>query len=198
MNRRYSWLLLSHSLLMDYYGRFKPIITGPLMMLVCMVIVASMLVRYGSPCFGPATQSVNFKFVNTAAGNTVVAFFILYMIASGASIAALLRSYQNEILPINIRDRGTALSTSTNSFVNSGLVCIYHKPWMWHHGKSLRFWRHKNCHVYCHFLISPKDMRSYRRSIFSSCRIIVGLSFSIRRPVATDWYSDMGWRVDLR
>lgn len=109
---------VSLTLLMDYYGRRKPIIIGPFLMGVCMIVVASMLVRYGSPHFDATTQSVNFNFVNTAAGNTAVAFMFLYMITFGASIAALPWTYQNEIFPINARGRGTALSTSTNWFVN--------------------------------------------------------------------------------
>lgn len=109
---------LSLTLLMDYYGRRKPIIIGPFLMGICMIVVASMLVQYGSPHFDAITQSVNFNFVNTAAGNTAVAFMFLYMITFGASIAALPWTYQNEIFPINARGRGTALSTSTNWFVN--------------------------------------------------------------------------------
>lgn len=61
---------------------------------------------------------VDFNIVNTAAGNTAVAFMFLYMITFGASIAALPWTYQNEVSPINARGRGTALSTSINWFVN--------------------------------------------------------------------------------
>lgn len=109
---------VSLTLLMDYYGRRKPIIIGPFLMGICMIVVASMLIGFGAPHFNATTQSVDFNFANTAAGNTAVAFMFLYMITFGASIASLPWTYQNEVFPINARGRGTALSTSTNWFVN--------------------------------------------------------------------------------
>lgn len=109
---------LSLTLLMDFYGRRKPIIIGPFLMGICMIIVASMLVGYGSPTFNKVTQSVDFNFVDTAAGNAAVAFMFLYMVTFGASFASLPWAYQNEVFPINARGRGTALSTSVNWFVN--------------------------------------------------------------------------------
>jgi sugar porter (SP) family MFS transporter len=109
---------LSLTLMMDYYGRRKPIIIGPFLMGVCMVIVASMMIGFGSPTFDSTTQSVVFNFSDTAAGNTAVAFMFLYMVTFGASIASLPWTYQNEVFPINARSRGTALSTSVNWFVN--------------------------------------------------------------------------------
>lgn len=48
---------VSLTLLMDFYGRRKPIIIGPFLMGLCMIVVASMLVRYGSPHFNATTQS---------------------------------------------------------------------------------------------------------------------------------------------
>ncbi|CAL5871960.1 uncharacterized protein PFLUO_LOCUS6217 [Penicillium psychrofluorescens] len=109
---------ISLTLLMDFYGRRKPLIIGPTLMGICMIVVASMMVGYGSPFFNEATQEVEFNFVNTAAGNAAVTFMFLYMITFGASIASLPWTYQNEVFPINARGRGTALSTSVNWFVN--------------------------------------------------------------------------------
>jgi uncharacterized protein YacL len=98
---------------------FRPeFIIGPFLMGLCMIVVASMLVRYSSPHFNATTQSVDFNFVNTAAGNTAVAFMFLYMMTFSASIAALTWTYQNEVFSINARGRGTTLSTSTNWFIN--------------------------------------------------------------------------------
>ncbi|KAJ5801943.1 uncharacterized protein N7503_004393 [Penicillium pulvis] len=108
----------SLTLLMDVYGRRKPLIIGPILMGICMIIVASMLVGFGAPYFDSATQEMKFNFADGAAGNTAVAFMFLYMVTFGASMASLPWTYQNEVFPINARGRGTALSTSVNWFVN--------------------------------------------------------------------------------
>lgn len=108
----------SLTLLMDFYGRRKPLLIGPTCMGICMIIVGSMLVGFGSPHFNKVTQAVEFTFQNHAAGNTAVAFMLLFMVFFGAFFAALPWTYQNEVFPINARGRGTALSTCTNWFVN--------------------------------------------------------------------------------
>lgn len=108
----------SLTLLMDFYGRRKPIMIGPTAMGVCMIVVGSMLVGFGSPHFNATTQAVEFTFVNKAAGNAAVAFMLLYMVSFGAFFSALPWTYQNEVFPINARGRGTALATCTNWFVN--------------------------------------------------------------------------------
>lgn len=108
----------SLTLLMDVYGRRKPLMIGPTGMGICMIIVGSMLVGFGSPHFNEVTQAVEFSFTNIAAGNTAVAFMLLFMVFFGAFFAALPWTYQNEVFPINARGRGTALSTCTNWFVN--------------------------------------------------------------------------------
>ncbi|KAJ5729689.1 uncharacterized protein N7483_004197 [Penicillium malachiteum] len=108
----------SLTMLMDVYGRRKPLIIGPILMGICMIIVASMLLGYGSPYFDSATQELKFNFVDKNAGNAAVTFMFLYMVTFGASMASLPWTYQNEVFPINARGRGTALSTSVNWFVN--------------------------------------------------------------------------------
>lgn len=109
---------ISLTLLMDFYGRRKPLIVGPILMGTCMIVVASMMIGYGSPFFNEVTQEVEFNFANTAAGNAAVTFMFLYMITFGATMASLPWTYQNEVFPINARGRGTALATSVNWFVN--------------------------------------------------------------------------------
>lgn len=108
----------SLTLLMDFYGRRKPLMIGPTCMGICMIIVGSMLVGFGSPHFNKVTQAVEFTFQNNSAGNAAVAFMLLFMVFFGAFFAALPWTYQNEVFPINARGRGTALSTCTNWFVN--------------------------------------------------------------------------------
>lgn len=108
----------SLTLLMDFYGRRKPLMIGPTCMGICMIIVGSMLVGFGSPHFNKVTQAVEFTFQNSAAGNAAVAFMLLYMVFFGGFFAALPWTYQNEVFPVNARGRGTALSTCTNWFVN--------------------------------------------------------------------------------
>ncbi|OJJ42605.1 hypothetical protein ASPZODRAFT_76671 [Penicilliopsis zonata CBS 506.65] len=114
------FLVASYSLtmLMDVYGRRLPIIIGPTLMGICMIVVASMLIAFGSPHFNATTQAVEFNFADVDAGNTAVAFMFLYMIAFGALFSALPWTYQNEVFPLAARGRGTALSTCTNWFVN--------------------------------------------------------------------------------
>lgn len=108
----------SLTILMDFYGRRKPLIVGPSSMGVCMIIVASLLLGFGSPHFNPITQAVEFKFKNVSAGNAALAFMFLYMVFFGCFFAALPWTYQNEVFPLNARGRGTALATCTNWFVN--------------------------------------------------------------------------------
>ena len=90
---------VSLTLLLDTYGRRKPIFcgrtttakslryrhlltvachyAGPLLMGLCLSVVGAMLVAYGSPHFDYVTSAVQFTFENAAAGNAAIAFMFL-------------------------------------------------------------------------------------------------------------------------
>ncbi|KAL6242231.1 high affinity glucose transporter [Rhinocladiella similis] len=108
----------SLTIMIDYYGRRKPIFIGHASMGTCLVIVGSILVGFGSPRFDQVTQAVQFTFQNGSAGNTAVAFMFLFQVCFGAFSSSVPWTYQSEIYPVIARARGTALSTATNYFTN--------------------------------------------------------------------------------
>ena len=108
----------SLTLLLDFYGRRKPIFLGPLCMGLCLVMVGSMLVGFGSPHFDQVTQAVQFTFQNANAGNSAVAFMFLFQFFFGALSSSVPWTYQSEVFPIIARARGTSLSVASNYFTN--------------------------------------------------------------------------------
>lgn len=109
---------VSLTVMIDYYGRRKPIFLGPLCMGVCLLVVASLLLTYGSPHFDQLTQSVQFTFEDVSAGNAAIAFMFLFQFFFGALSSSIPWTYQSEVFPVIARARGTALSTAGNYFTN--------------------------------------------------------------------------------
>ena len=109
---------VSLTLMIDYYGRRKPIFLGPTCMGACLLAVGSLLVSYGSPHFDQTTQAVQFTFKNVSAGNAAVAFMFLFQTFFGALSSSIPWTYQSEVFPVIARARGTALSTAANYFTN--------------------------------------------------------------------------------
>lgn len=109
---------VSLTIMTDHYGRRKPLILGPFLMGLCFIVVGSILVSFGSPHFDAVTQAVQFSFKNQNAGNAAVTFMFLYNVAFGALYSSVPWTYPNEVYSTDARARGTALSTSTNWFVN--------------------------------------------------------------------------------
>ncbi|KAI7083093.1 hypothetical protein KC356_g7826 [Hortaea werneckii] len=109
---------LSLNIMIDYYGRRKPLIIGPFLMGTCLVIVGSMLVTYGSPHFDETTQALTFNFKDVSAGHAAIAFMFLYNVFFGGLYFSIPWTYPNEVLSLEARARGTALSTATNWFTN--------------------------------------------------------------------------------
>ena len=109
---------VSLTILIDFYGRRKPIIFGPVCMGICLIIVASILVKFGSPHFDETTQAVQFTFQNVSAGNTAVAFMFLFQFFFGALSSSIPWTYQSEVFPVIARARGTSLSVAANYFTN--------------------------------------------------------------------------------
>lgn len=109
---------VSLTVLIDYYGRRKPIILGPTCMGICLIVVATILVKYGAPHFDRVTQAVQFSFKDTSAGNAAVAFMFLFQFAFGALSSSIPWTYQSEVFPVIARARGTSLSVAANYFTN--------------------------------------------------------------------------------
>ncbi|KAK6371805.1 high affinity glucose transporter [Exophiala oligosperma] len=108
----------SLTVLTDWYGRRLPLILGPFLMGICFILVGTILKEYGSPHFDKTTQAVQFNFQNASAGNAAIAFMFLYNVAFGGLYSSVPWTYPNEVFSVDARARGTALSTSTNWFVN--------------------------------------------------------------------------------
>lgn len=108
----------SLNLLIDFYGRRKPLIIGPFLMGICLVVVGAMLLGFGAPHFDDTTQALTFSFANVSAGHAAIAFMFLYMIFFGCFYSSVPWTYPNEALSLEARARGTALSTAINWFSN--------------------------------------------------------------------------------
>jgi sugar porter (SP) family MFS transporter len=109
---------VSLTLLIDFYGRRKPIFIGHFTMGLCLMIVASILLSYGSPHFDSITQSVQFSFSNKSAGNSAVAFMFLFQFSFGAFSSSLPWTYHSEVFQLLARARGTSLAVAANYFTN--------------------------------------------------------------------------------
>ncbi|KAJ9636447.1 high affinity glucose transporter [Knufia peltigerae] len=108
----------SLTIMIDYYGRRKPIFLGPIAMGSCLLVVASLLVRFGAPHFDQTTQAIQFTFENTSAGEAALAFMFLFQVSFGALSSSLPWTYQSEVFPIIARARGTSLAVTANYFTN--------------------------------------------------------------------------------
>ncbi|KAJ9602163.1 high affinity glucose transporter [Cladophialophora chaetospira] len=108
----------SLTIMIDYYGRRRPIFIGHGTMGTCLVIVGSILIGFGAPHFDHTTQAVQFTFQDKDAGNAAVAFMFLFQVAFGAFSSSVPWTFQNEVFPVIARARGTALSVATNFFTN--------------------------------------------------------------------------------
>lgn len=109
---------VSLTIMIDYYGRRKPIFIGPICMATCLIIVASIMVSFGSPHFNETTQAIEFNFANHSAGKAALAFIFLFQFFFGALSSAIPWTYQSEIFTLVARARGTSLSTSMNYMTN--------------------------------------------------------------------------------
>jgi MFS family permease len=96
------------SLRLDQMGRRKTMMWGCGGLGVCMLMIAALL-----------SQKTN-KAANIAAG----AFFFIYMLVFGASINVVPWVYGPEILPLEARTRGTAISVSSHWMWNFFVVMI--------------------------------------------------------------------------
>lgn len=96
------------SLRLDQMGRRKTMMWGCGGLGVCMLMIAALL-----------SQKTN-KAANIAA----VAFFFIYMLVFGASINVVPWVYGPEILPLEARTRGTAISVSSHWMWNFFVVMI--------------------------------------------------------------------------
>jgi hypothetical protein len=109
---------VSLTLLIDFYGRRKPIYPGPACMGSYLAVVGSILVSYGSPHFDSTTQAIQFTFENTNAGNAAIAFMFFFQLVFGHLSSSIPWTYQSEVCPVIARARGTSLSVPANYFTN--------------------------------------------------------------------------------
>lgn len=109
---------VSLTVMIDYYGQRKPIFVGPFCMGICLIIVASIMVSFGSPHFNETTQAIEFNFADRSAGEAALSFIFLFQFFFGALSSAIPWTYQSEVFPLAARARGTSLPTSMNYMTN--------------------------------------------------------------------------------
>lgn len=89
------------SLRLDQMGRRKTMMWGCGGLGICMMFIAALLSAKG----------------NRSASIAAVAFFFIYMLIFGASINVVPWVYGPEVLPLEARTKGTAISVSVRIFV---------------------------------------------------------------------------------
>lgn len=96
------------ALRLDQMGRRKTLMTGCAGLGVCMLLIAALLSQK----------------TNKSASIGAVAFFFIYMLIFGASVNVVPWVYGPEILPLEARTRGTAISVSSHWMWNFFIVMI--------------------------------------------------------------------------
>lgn len=83
----------------------------------------------GNPVFDQLTQKMNFDFTdNPAASHTAIAFVYIYVMSFALTWACVAWVYPPEIFAMNMRGRGTSMTSATNWFVVSYIKSIASHP----------------------------------------------------------------------
>ena len=73
----------------------------------------------GNPYYNPVTKKTNFTFSDPAASHTAIAFVYIYVMSFALTWACVAWVYPPEIFSMNMRGRGTSMTSATNWFVVS-------------------------------------------------------------------------------
>ncbi|KAF2483796.1 hypothetical protein BDY17DRAFT_294451 [Neohortaea acidophila] len=102
----------------DTWGRRTPAILGGFGMGIAMMLIGVLMKTQGSPVYDTLTQKTNFTFANKSASYATIAFVYIYVALFSLTWGCIAWVYPNEVFSMNIRGRGTSLSSATNWFVN--------------------------------------------------------------------------------
>ncbi|RAO73330.1 uncharacterized protein BHQ10_009342 [Talaromyces amestolkiae] len=103
---------------MDSWGRRRPMIVGGVGMGVAMMLIGVIMKTKGDPIYDPLTKKTNFTFADHNASNATVAFVYIYVMFFALTWACVAWVYPPELFSMNMRGRGTSMSSATNWFVN--------------------------------------------------------------------------------
>lgn len=96
---------------MDRFGRRPLLLTGAGLMLVCHLVIAVLVGKFGGRWASYATE-----------GWVAVAFLFFYMFSFGATWGPVPWGMPSEVFPSSLRAKGVALSTCSNWFNNFIIV----------------------------------------------------------------------------
>lgn len=72
----------------------------------------------GDPYWDSLTNKTNFNFSDHSASNTVIAFVYVYVFVFAMTWACVAWVYPPEVFSLNMRGRGTSMTSATNWFIN--------------------------------------------------------------------------------
>lgn len=103
---------------MDTWGRRRPMIIGAIGMAISMMLIAVIMKTMGNPYYNSLTHKTDFHFANKSASNTTIAFVYIYVFFFAMTWACVAWVYPPEVFSMNMRGRGTSMTSATNWFVN--------------------------------------------------------------------------------
>lgn len=106
---------------MDTWGRRRPMIIGAIGMAISMMLIAVIMKTMGNPYYNSLTHKTDFHFANKSASNTTIAFVYIYVFFFAMTWACVAWVYPPEVFSMNMRGRGTSMTSATNWFVVSHL-----------------------------------------------------------------------------
>lgn len=113
---------------MDTWGRRKPMVIGAVGMGVSMMLIGVIMKTCGDPSYDPLTKKTNFTFVDKNASHAAIAFVYIYVMTFALTWACVAWVYPPEIFNMNIRGKGTSMTSATNWFVVCAPVSLKTAP----------------------------------------------------------------------
>ncbi|RLL95720.1 hypothetical protein CFD26_104210 [Aspergillus turcosus] len=102
----------------DSWGRRRPMIIGALGMAVSMMLIGVIMKTMGHPVYDTMTHKTNFHFAQPSASHAAIAFVYIYVFWFALTWACVAWVYPTEVFAMNMRGKGTSITSATNWFVN--------------------------------------------------------------------------------
>ncbi|OJJ50730.1 hypothetical protein ASPZODRAFT_126656 [Penicilliopsis zonata CBS 506.65] len=103
---------------MDSWGRRTPMVIGGVGMGISMMLIGVIMKTKGNPVYDALTQKTDFTFKDKMASNAAIAFVYIYVMVFALTWACVAWVYPPELFSMNMRGRGTSMTSATNWFVN--------------------------------------------------------------------------------
>jgi hypothetical protein len=94
-------------------------IIGAVGMGISMMIISVLMKTMGDPVYDDLTHKTNFQFADKSASNATIAFVYIYVFSFAMTWACVAWVYPPEVFSMNMRGRGTSMTSATNWFVVS-------------------------------------------------------------------------------